>query len=327
MQVLQRGSFPQVIDSTIRSDFVSCPTKAYYSFYRKLGPPEPSIDLIAGGAFARGLEVTRKLYYGEKLPFPEALESGMFEAIAYYTQELGSSSIPDFKLHKAPDRVVLALASYFEQYPVDTDHIQPYMTELGPSVEFTFSIPLPFIHPETNEPLLYAGRFDMVGLYNGQLIGVDEKTTTQLGASWGNQWNLRGQFTGYCWALREYKLPVIGMMVRGISFLKNSFGHAESLQLRADWQIDQWYQQLLVDVGNMLQAYKSGWFDQVFGDTCSAYGGCPFQKLCAAHDPEAWIEGRYRERNWNPLDKIPYKQPVVEAEVVRDELLSNFLDK
>ena len=53
-----RGSLPQVIDSTIRADFVACATKGYYSFVRQLGSPAPSIDLIAGGAFARGIEVT-----------------------------------------------------------------------------------------------------------------------------------------------------------------------------------------------------------------------------------------------------------------------------
>ena len=319
------GNFPQVIDSTIRSDFVSCQTKGYYSFFRKLGPKYPSIDLIAGGAFARGLEVTRKRYYGEGVPFEDALQEGMMEAIALYNLELKGAPIPESKDKKGLDRVVMALADYFTQYPVATDVIQPYMVYGKPSVEFTFSIPLPIVHPTTNEPLLYAGRFDMVGIYRNQLIGVDEKTTSQLGASWGNQWNLRGQFTGYCWALREYGVPVIGMMVRGVSFLAKSFGHVENLQMRSPWQIDAWYAQLLRDIGAMKEAYASGWYDQNFSDSCSAFGGCPFQKLCTSATPEDWVEGNYSPRDWNPLDKVPYAQPEVKAETINDELFKEFL--
>jgi len=323
MQVVQKGKFPPVIDSTIRADFVSCQTKGYYSFFRQLGPKYPSIDLIAGGAFARGLEVTRKLFYGEGAQLPDAVHKGMLEALAYYDLELKGSPIPDNKLQKGPDRVVEALAYYFDIYNPAVDSIQPYMAGGQPAVEFTFSIPIPRNNPDTGEPLIVAGRFDMVGIYNGQLIGVDEKTTSQLGASWANQWNLRAQFTCYTWALQQYMENVIGMMIRGVSFLKHSFGNAESLQLRPQWMVDQWYEQLLRDVDAMLEAYKTGWFNQDFSEACAAYGGCPFQKLCTSASPETWIDGYFAPRTWNPLSKVPYEQPKTELEVIHDPLLLN----
>lgn len=296
-------SLPETIDSTIVGEFVACPTKFYWSFCRKLGPKEGSIDLIAGGSFARGLEVLRKSYYGpDKQSLPQALEAGMLAAIASY----GDVVVPEYKSAKSVDRVCTALAAYVEKWNPATDHIQPhYGPDGNPLVEFTFAIPLPIRHPETGNPFIYAGRFDLVGLYNGQLIGVDEKTTSQLGPTWTNKWNLRGQFTGYCWALREHGHPVVGMVARGVSFLKNSHGFEESLQMRPQWMVDQWYEQLLFNVRRMVQAWESGWFDQDFGDTCAGYSGCAFQRLCTVVNPEDWIEGHYGTRDWNPLAKIP----------------------
>lgn len=297
-----KAALPEVIDSTIVGEFVECPTKFYYSFCRKLGSVYPSIDLICGGAFARGLEVFRKKYYGpEKLPVPEALHFGMTEAIAHY----GDVVVPEFKENKSVGRVITALAAYVEKYPPATDHIQPHYTKAGePMVEFTFSVPLPINHPETGQPFIYAGRFDLVGEYKGQLIGVDEKSTSQLGPTWTNKWNLRGQFTGYTWALHQHGIPVIGMVARGVSFLKNGHGFEESLQLRPQWMIDQWYEQLLANVQRMVTAWNTGWFDQNFGETCAAYSGCQFQPLCTQATPENWIEGRYGLREWNPLAKV-----------------------
>ncbi len=324
-----RASLPQVIDSTIRSEYVGCHTKGYYSFQRNLGPLEPSIDLIAGGAFARGLEVTRLAFYHEKLSLEDSLQKGILEAIAAY----GDVTPPEHKSAKSVERVCTALVAYFQKYHPARDHIQPYFVAGKPAVEFTFSIPLPINHPESGEPFIYAGRFDLLGLYNGQLIGVDEKTTSQLGPTWSSKWRLRGQFTGYTWACLEYGLPVVGIVARGVSFLKGRkgatdpadfHGFEESLQLKSKFEIDAWYVQLLNDVKRMVEAWEKNWYDQDFSDTCADYSGCPFMSLCTTSDPEAWIPGKFATRSWNPLAKVPASQPVQKSETVEapDELLA-----
>lgn len=326
-----RPPFPAVIDNSMRSDMVSCETKWYYAWLRKLGSPLPSIDLIAGGAFARGLEVVRLSYYGEKLSLQRSLELGMAAAIVEY----GDIIVPDKKENKGPDRVITALAAYFERFPPDHDHIQPFIAPSGkPMVEFTFSIPLPVLHPETGEPIIYAGRFDMVGTFQGQLIGVDEKTTTQLGDQWKKSWNLRAQFTGYTWAMQQYDFPVIGIMVRGVSFLTagskvawNGTGHGfeESLQLRPQYMIDDWYNQLIKDIERAKVAWAAGEFDQNLSDSCTAYSGCAFQDLCTSQDPEAFTS-RYGIRDWDPLKKVPHVQPEQKIEVIAgDPYLTNLV--
>lgn len=308
-----KGTFPEVIDSTMRGDLASCETKAYYGFNRKLGGKTGSVHLVAGGAYARGLEVTRLLYYRDKMPLDEALSKGMLAAIEAY----GSFETPEGHEKKGVDRVVQAMEYYFkEAFPPEKDHIQPmYAADGKPMVEFTFAIPLPILHPDTDQPLIYAGRFDMVGLYNDQIFCVDDKTTSQLGPTWSNQWNLRGQFTGYTWACQQYGKPAVGAIVRGISFLKNSFGHAEALQQRPQWMIDQWYEQLIHDLTRWKNAYVTGWYDQNFSDACGAFGGCPFQRLCTSSDPETWVD-HYGTRDWDPLNKVPYVQTSKPSEII-----------
>lgn len=323
--------FPTVIDNTMRCDFVSCPTKFYYSFIRKLGPPYASTDLIAGAAFARGLEIVRKEFYGLETPLEQALQLGCHAAIEAYGDH---TPIPK-KENKSCERVLTALYAYFNHFNPSLDHIQPYFPQPGkPAVEWTFSIPLPIDHPETGDPIIYAGRFDMLGVYNGQLICVDEKTTSQLGSTWRAQWDLRSQFTGYTWAAKSFGLPVIGCVARGVSFLKetkqNPLGHGfeESIQLRPQWMIDAWYEQLLKDIERMILAYKSGWFDQDFSSACADYSGCVFKQLCTVQNPNDWIEGHYLPRDWNPLAKLPYEQPKeAETEVIQDAALQDFLTK
>lgn len=319
-------SLPRVIDSTIRSDYVSCHTKGFWSFQAKLGPADGSPDLIAGGAFAKGLEVLRRCYYGpEKLDLDESLKRGMLAALA----ELDDYQFPEHKSTKGPDRICEALAAYVRHWKPDEDHIQPHYDPQGnPSVEYTFSVPLPIDHPETGEPFIYAGRFDMLGVFQNQLVVVDEKTCSQLGPTWPHKWDLRGQFTGYVWACHQYGLPVIGAIVRGVRFTKTAFSSEsfmQSIQMRPMWQLVQWYDQMLEDVEAMVKAWKRGKYNQVFNDTCAEYSGCPFATLCQSPEPENWIAGKFSVRDWDPLKKVPYVQPKQEIEVVQDENLKNLV--
>lgn len=301
----RRGLFPEVVDSTIRNEFNKCQTSGYWSFVRKLGSKGGSVDLIAGGCFAKGLETIRKAVWEENLPFPQALEKGMHAAII----EWGAFVCPPYKEQKNLQRVVQALDEYFKRWPINEDPIKPFFWSPGRAgVEFTFAIPLPVSHPTTGNPIIYAGRLDLLGLYSNQLFLVDEKTASQLGPTWGTKWGVRGQFTGYIWAARQTGLQCAGAIVRGVSFLKNSFGFAESIQRRSNFEIDAWYAQTVSDIEEAKIAWAKGEYRQAFGDACEGYSGCAFMDLCKQENPEPWTVN-YGHRDWNPLSKYPEGKP------------------
>src|SRR5690606_19469856 len=147
--------FPEVIDNTMRRDFVDCPQKFFQSHILEIAAKGGSVHLVAGAAYAKGLEIIRDLVYGpEKVPLEEAL----LEAIPHVVAEYGDFSVPPGYEHKSCERVIQGLIAYFDKYHPATDHIKPMIGANGrPMVEFSFTFPLQIKHPDTGNPIIYAG--------------------------------------------------------------------------------------------------------------------------------------------------------------------------
>ena len=309
--------FPPFIDATMLRDFRNCPQRFYNSHILRIVPRDAEApDLVAGGAFAKGLEVTRTSYYARNKPFDDALADGL----RALTLDYGEQDFYDYKGNdhkKCYLNTAAALVYYFDAYPVETDPIQPYFTETGiPAIEFSFAIPLPINHPQTDLPLLYSGRLDMLGIFHDSLWIVDEKTTSQLGAHWSSSWDLRSQFLGYTWAAEQHGYTISGSIVRGICFLMHGYKNGEAIMPYKQYLVERWYQQMLRDVDRMIRCYHEGYFDYNLDDSCHAlYGGCPYRPLCGVLDPAPWIAGDYVERRWNPLLQNPAGNLEEEANV------------
>jgi hypothetical protein len=302
--------FPSVIDNTMRGSFVDCPQQFYQEFILKRALKGGSVHLIAGGAYAKGLEIVRSLVWGEGY----SLEDALVEAYPAIVAEYGDFPCPEHQQYKSCERVIQGVIAYFDKYNPHTDHMQPYMKKNGkPAVEFTFSFPTQLKHPDTGEPILYAGRFDMIGTYNGLNWVVDDKTASQLGAAWDKSWRLKAQMTGYVFAARQFGIPVEGAIIRGTSFLRTgAYGFSEPMEYRAAWQVERWWVQLHRDIGRMIQCWQDkdddhpfGYWDYNLHNACSSFGGCGFQQLCSVHNPEEWAKTDYERREWNPLDINP----------------------
>ena len=220
---------------------------------------------------------------------------------------------------KAFENTFAALVEYLVQHPPETDIIQPLIrsTTGVPAVEYTFSIPIEEgpRHPETGDPFLFAGRFDLLGSYAGLPCVVDEKTTYAIGYRWDDQWDLRGQFLGYVWACQHYGYDVQTAVIRGIGIQKQGIKIATSIKQYPQYLIDRWYRLLLQDLNQIVAAYENvlsgrhemdeeASFPFNFSDACNAYGGCAYTTLCVASDPEPFFSN-YHHYRWNPLAKQP----------------------
>jgi hypothetical protein len=280
----------------------ACPRKFWWRHIRNLAPKGSNIHLHAGGAFAKGLEAARKAFYSGGCSPDEAIAQGQIAIIKSW-----GSEDPQEDNAKSLGRVLGGLDFYLhEAFPIATDYIVPFLNPSThvPMVECSFGIPLDeVLHPVTKDPILYAGRFDMLGVHKtDQVLFIeDDKTTTQLGASWASRWTLRSQFTGYVWGAQHFGLPVAGAIIRGISFLKNGYDKAESIQMRPQWMIDRWYQQVINDLNDMKRAWESDSWNYNLDESCAAYGGCPYLRLCDVRDPEPFLDVYYEESHWNPL--------------------------
>lgn len=301
---LTRPDFPRAIDSSMRKAFTSCPMKAYYEYFLHLKPKGGSVHLIFGGALAYGCEKFRKAYYTEDATYDEALAVGIRSIIEFW-----GDYVPPANSKKNLETCILALADYFTEYHPETDSVQPLITERGAAIEFTFALPIPGTkHPQSGDPILYYGRFDMLGVYNKAVFVVDEKTTSYLGGNWSNSYRLASQMTGYIWAAKQFGHSVQGAIIRGIAPLKGSTNFQMLIEQRPQWMIDRWMAQLHRDIDRMIDCWESGVFDYDLDTACGAYGGCPYLDLCGSKNPERWIDSLFEVNVWNPLDKFEEKQ-------------------
>ena len=293
------SAFPVVWDSTALASLRACRQQFQYSTIDKLKLKGTSIHLHAGGAFARGLEVARLAFYKDAKTPEESVALGASALItAYGDFDPGNSA-------KSLDRMVGALEYYFSEYPLDTDPARILNLASKPAVEFSFAIPLPITHPDSGEPLLFCGRFDAVVEYAGGIYAMDEKTTSSLGATWSRQWDLRGQFCGYAWALREHGLNCQGTIVAGVSILKTKYEQQRAVVPQPDFKIDRWLEDSLAEIQEAKDRYiaqakpRRNW-----SESCNAYRGCSFKQLCVVQDPEPWLNTYYEKNEWNPLKVV-----------------------
>lgn len=297
----ERPPFPKVLDNTQTSTFRSCETKFWWNYCRSLSRFEESIHLISGGAFAKGLEVTRRKFFEENLSFDDALCWGAAALLAEY----GPIEPNPKHILKNAWNMVGALEFYFTQWPIDQIMLPERFDDGKWGIEFSFALPIPGVtHPETGEPILYAGRFDMIGIHHllKMRLGEDDKTTTQLGQQWRDQWRLSNQISGYCWGAQQHGIPLRGFNIRGTALrIRESYESEDLPVLRGAREINHFEKNLTTTVKRMINSWNRNYFERVDSYECAKFGGCDYMRLCEAEDPEQWIDGYYVPNTWNPL--------------------------
>lgn len=301
--------FPTYVDSSMLVTFKACHHKFFNEYCICRSPETISPDLHAGGAFASGMEATRRALWEAKLPIEDAIALGVAALASFW----GDYEPPDDH-PKTFERTSTALLDYFDHYPPVTDPIQPVITAEGtPAIEFTFAIPIPVIHPITQEEIVFCGRFDLLGYYNEALFVIDEKTMKAMGPKWKDAYAMRSQFIGYTWASRQAGYEVLGAIVRGVCIQKTQIKHAQAFCPYPQWQIDRWYREMVMAVKMMVACWETGVWSYDYGDSCSSYGGCQFLGPCTTENEMLWLEQDFKHRVWNPLAKDPTWQNTTDA--------------
>lgn len=306
--------FPRVLDATMLSDWRKCPHAFFRRHCQGLTRPRTNVHLHFGGVIARALEVARRTYY-ETSDAGDALHNACEAAIA----EWGDFEPPPHptrtEANKTLSSCLAALQAYLREWPLDDDLISIHVHDGSPCIEWSGAAPIPGSrHPETGEPLLYAGRFDLIGDYQRSAWGLDDKTTgvDPNSDSWRNQWRLRSQFTGYTWLAAQYGVKLDGFIIRGVGVLQASIRLGWCLTPRPPWAVTRWLKQVIYDTQMMCSQYDylQGYlpshsalahpFSQRLDSACADFGGCSYLDLCSAEHPEDWTSN-YEVAFWNPL--------------------------
>ena len=305
--------FPSIIDSSSLATFKACRQKWYLNSVAEFKPKGQSVHLVAGKAFARGLEVARKEFFVNGQTSDQAIAAGLGALI----REYGEFQCPSDSA-KSPENMCGAFEYYFSVYPLGELDVPIKFGEGRRGIEFSFALPLPIRHPDSGDPILYSGRMDAICEFAGGIYIVDEKTTSSLGASWSRQWDLRGQFIGYAWGCRESGIRVSGSLIRGVSILKTKYETAQAVVRHADWQVDEWFTETTWFIKQMIGHWQSEFYPHDYGDSCSDYGGCAFKDVCMSQEKAPYLEMGFERKHWDPvagvetlLDAAPGNSPAI----------------
>lgn len=304
---LDQPRFPEYVDNTMRKELVKCQMAAHYRFemgLREVG--EVRVDLHAGKAFAKGMEAMRRVYYGGGVTEEAALAAGLNALIAEY-----GAFRPSATSNKTVDKMAGALAFYVSRFPLAKDELSPIVLPDGKlGIELSISYELPLDHPVTGKPLMYVGNLDMLALdkNSGKAWVVDEKTTSQMGDKWVNQWALDSQMTGYCWLGRKLLdevglngVEIAGAVVNGVAIKKYDYEAMRVRAYREPWMIERWHAQLVKDVEAWIEAFETQQHNQALDHACAYYNNpCAYSRLCMSKNPERLLDGNYVVEFWKP---------------------------
>lgn len=293
--------FPKVVDSTLLASARACGQKTNLSSFEHFKPTGISVHLHAGRAYASGLERARRSFYEGGFSAPDSIAHGsaaLMEEYGDYTPPEGSA--------KTLDRMLGALEFHFDRYPLGADGTEPIVMANGRrAIEFSGAEALPIMHPTSGEPLIYSWRADAIMAFADGVWVHDDKTSTSLGSYWSTQWDLRSQFTAYCWGAAKQGIKVTGVLVRGVSILKTKYDTLQHTTYRPQWMIDRWLVQTVRDLERLIAQWRSGVWDFNLDDACVSYGGCQFRQVCMAkpEDQPSWLKMGFERRKWDPLTR------------------------
>jgi len=297
--MITKPQFPHVVDSTMISALRECPQKMFRAYMQHWKPQLESVDLVAGGAFAKGAEVARKCFYEEGMDEDTSLGYGLSALTKYY-----GNFDPVIDTPKTLENMQRAFEYFFYRYPLGSDMFEPLRLGSKLGIEFSFLEPLGINHPVTGDPILLSGRADMLGTYCDQIMLEDDKTTKQLGTSWAEQWEMRSQFSAYAWAVQKaLDIKVSTYLVRGLAIKKTGDDCMQVITHRSEYMVNAWYSQTIRDLNRLINMWDEGYYDYNFDNACNSYfKPCHFTEVCKTGEDE-WLPATMIQRVWDPISR------------------------
>lgn len=162
--------------------------------------------------------------------------------------------------------------------------------------------------------IVWTGIIDMVIEQNDQLYVLDHKTSSVVGDSFYNAFELSQQFLGYQWAVehllgRELAGAVLNTIIGRQKTVKGS-GTPNDFSRRfypyPRHRLDEWPSSILSIIETFVHNLTKGFFPMKTSWCQGKYGQCPFFNVCSLPPQHRMIElmsDNYAPNVWNPLDQ------------------------
>lgn len=306
-------------DNTRIAAFKRCPRYYYFRHVRHWTGEGKSPPLAFGAAWHKAMDVVWQAIHGHATD-AEAVDLG-YEGFCHEwieqgmpsPLEIGPAEIADLR-GRVPGTALEMLYSYVEQRG---DFIKRIKLE---AVEKPFVVPLDPVDPY----LWYIGRIDKVIQKDGDILGIEHKTTSAYSTIGGfrqsflDSFSPNNQIDGYMFALRMlYGKRATAIWVDAVLVHKTEHHHTRIVPVERFgsyldswlWEVHSWIDQIEANQAAMEHqddGYMSAW--PMNTNSCWDFNmPCPYLDVCKArsdpHNMEKPPIGMI-EKPWSPLEHV-----------------------
>lgn len=283
------------IDNFALTMFQSCPAKYDLRMRQGWTARRRSAALGFGGALHEGLAAWYRTH--DKVKALEAIHN------------FWPANVPtDDYRNKA--KCVEVMIEYLRHYPSEMWNVVGFPD--NPMIECTFTLDTG-LTLEDGEPIEYGGIFDGLIEMNGVVYVLEHKSTSQLGATYFNQFKPNNQVTGYVWAAQHLSGGRVGgALINAIGVYKSSPTKFErTITSRSSEEIDEWLKNVRNTCQMIRDCEKRGVWP-LHTPSCVQYGLCEFHSvhsLSSAKTRERLLEQDYVREPWSFEQRDDTKEP------------------
>ena len=286
---------PEFLDSSALGDFVKCPS--YYYLRHVLGLRRRVHETGSTDAIDWGT-----CWHATLEAFNSGgrdLAAGLAALEAHYPSDIQPTTD---RYKRSKKRMINAFFAYAERY--EGEDLET--TIIRNEQHFQ-------IYSEKDD-LEWSGRVDSVRRRRGKLLAWDYKSTSSMGASYFDQFELSFQFPGYVWATRQLASEPVNEICLDVyytvstkeEFFRRTFRYTDADL--GEWvaNVKLWRDRLFHLLDNHL--YDPEAWPKAWGQCAWWYGRkCPFfdvHSISPSDDTRLHVlQQDYEEHRWNPLDE------------------------
>lgn len=170
------------------SDFIDCPAKFYFGWYKNLR----SLSLDLHLEFGNSIHLACEHYFRQIEGGQQADKNLEVETLQIFLDDINQKDL-EISASKNQQVGVSVLGDFFSQYKYTSpDDVLAVEQRIGRVIKGH----------------TYTGRIDLLLMKNGRVTTVDHKTTGRLMSNTAEKWQLSRQLIGYQWLTKAQDLKV-----------------------------------------------------------------------------------------------------------------------
>lgn len=338
---IEGTTFGLQIDNSSLEVFNTCPRSAEYALVKGRKVPT-SAALTYGSAIHEGLE----RWYKSFPSLTRENEDDVIRDVLTASQKPFENNSPGLEEWRTPDRAQDTLQRYIKHY-TRNEAFDLLTLNDQPAVEIPFSLPLGVVdlggeheleyswadivdpdswpsHFDTEDVdysaanvivseihVYWTGKMDIAASMDGANWVIDHKTSSMVGPTFYNHFQLSGQTVGYTWAAQQiFNQPFAGLMVNVIVGRKptktgvpTAF-ERQRFYYTAD-RVSEWESNTLTLVSDFMTSLIRNNFPMNPSWCAGKYGMCKYHEVCTLPRNQrsfALSSDVYTDNTWSPLN-------------------------